>query len=129
MARRLFRTMRADDDGKPMLGEGARYLGIRVPPNETADVEPDVEGNVHPGPHGLSVTPDDPRGLPRTLRPTALGGKAKDPLWELDDDDLPDGLVFNDDEPTHGFVGPSKEMPAEEFTRLVHGLRDKWRRA
>jgi len=40
-----------------MMGEGARYLGLRVPPNGNPDVEPDAAGMVDRGKHGLSVTP------------------------------------------------------------------------
>ena len=46
---RAYRTMTRADDGKPVAAASARALGVRVPPDARCDIEPDGDGNVHPG--------------------------------------------------------------------------------
>jgi hypothetical protein len=48
----IYRAM-LPDGGYPKVGRSASTLGVRVP----VDIEPDGTGNVHPGPHGMSVAP------------------------------------------------------------------------
>lgn len=108
----------------PMLGERALYLGIRVP----RDIEPDEKGQVTRGTNGLSVTPDDPRGLPLFARPPELGGRGIDPVWELDLESLPEGLAFIDDEPTHGYIAPANGMSIDSYRALIRSTRPLWRR-
>ena len=47
----------------------------------------------------------------------------------LAEDHMPDGLIFEGDEPTHGFIAPAAKMPSGEYIALVRLLRDRWRRA
>jgi hypothetical protein len=74
---KLFRGMKEHANGLPELGESSRCLGVRpgldVPATELDDL-------VWPGEGGLSVSPDDPHGLPNFRRPPVLGGTGKDPV-------------------------------------------------
>jgi hypothetical protein len=44
--------------GAPLVGTGDAMLGARVP----IDIKTDLDGLVHPGRGGMSVTPDDMHG-------------------------------------------------------------------
>ena len=85
----LYRGMR-EADGLPVTGPTARTLGAR--PGVDVPVGPD--GMVHPGTGGVSVSPDSPLNLPPHRRPPEFGGTGRDPVWRLDERDLPDGLSY-----------------------------------
>lgn len=127
MGRKLLRPMRADAAGKPLLGEGARYLGVRMPPNRHADVVPDQNGMVHMGDHGVSVTPVRVEDLPEFLTPAE---SKNEKVFELDEDHLPSGLSFrpDPDDATHGFLAPATSMTAAAYRELVNSTLDAWRR-
>lgn len=56
----------------------------------------------------------------------SFGGYGKDPLWELETDELryrPDPK-----NPTgHGFIEPAEEMPFKDYERAIHATRALWR--
>ena len=61
----------------------------------------------------MSVTPHTPANLP------PMNGKnLKD--FEYDLDNLPEGLRFLQDKPTHGLIEPSRPMKIEVFQQLIH---------
>ena len=70
----LFRGMREDVDGRPLVVESARGLGARNP----IDIEPDRDESVRPGAGGMSVSPGSPANLPRHRRPPSWGGTGLD---------------------------------------------------
>src|SRR5689334_10713461 len=81
---KIFRAMQ-EVGGLPKTGETARTLGVRVP----ADIQPDGDGMVEPGPVGMSVAPslcDLPtHRIPRRLRrlaPDATGNDS-DFVWSM----------------------------------------------
>ena len=114
-------------DGLPVTGPTARTLGAR--PGVDVPVGPD--GMVHPGTGGVSVSPDSPLNLPPHRRPPEFGGTGRDPVWRLDERDLPDGLSYRPDpvRPSgHGFVEPSRSMPLTEYQRLLESTRPSWTR-
>lgn len=96
--------MKLAETGRPSGGPIARTLGVRIP----ADIRTGARGIVGPGTGGMSVTPDDPLLLPRYGRPPNLaGGIGKDPVWEMREDRLGDGLGFRSvprNPREHGFV-------------------------
>ena len=57
----LYRAM-ADDSGMPLID--SFHLGVRTS-GPRVDIVVDATGTVHPNTGGMSVTPDDPMGLPR----------------------------------------------------------------
>lgn len=121
--------MRAAEDGSPQVGETGRYLAVRRS-GRFRDIDVDEGGMVGPETGGASVSPPPPENLPEQLRPPGFGGYGKDPLWELDTDDLPPDLRYRPDpkNPTgHGFVEPAAPMLFEDFERAVHGTRSSWR--
>lgn len=113
---RVLRGMRADQaDGLPAIGETGRYLGVR--PGVDILVAPD--GFVDSGTEGMSVVPPPVENLVDHRRPPDFGGTGKDPGFELDTEDLPEG---------HGFIEPARRVSFEEYRRAIHQTRTLWRR-
>jgi hypothetical protein len=124
--------MKANErDGLPEIGERGRYLGVQP----GVDVLVDADGSVDPyqrraKPQGLSVSPPPVTNLQPHRRPPEFGGTGKDPVFELETDDLPEGLEYrpDPDDPGHGLIGPSRRMGFEEYRAAVLETRPLWRR-
>src|SRR5689334_20370385 len=86
----LYRTMRKEYDGRPVVASSAsllspaRALGVRP----EIDIPVDDDGYVGPGEDGMSVSQDSPEHLPSHRRPRWLGGESDDPLWQVEEDDI-----------------------------------------
>ena len=122
---RVLRAMKAEDDDLPKVGVSARTLGAR--PN--IDIPLDEDGLVEPEMEGMSVSPPPLENLPYYRRPREFGGEGRDPLWELETDELPAELVYRpdpDDPDRHGFIEPRWWMSFEEYQRAIHSTRGLW---
>lgn len=109
-----------------MVGTGPSMLGARVP----IDIRPDTSGKVHPSHGGISVTPDDPAGLPPHFRPPALGGFGALPIYYLSSDRLGLELQFRRDgkkPERHGFVEPTREMLLDHYQQALAETKRNWR--
>jgi hypothetical protein len=125
---KLYRAMTAAADGLPQVGRSARSLGIRTS-NESSN--PDVTATdpaeiIQPGTGGMSEAPNDPANLPPLRRPPALGGKGKDPVWEIDTADLGPDLQSRQDTATHVLIEPARPMTLAEFEAALAATRAKW---
>ena len=84
----VYRAMLADG-GRPRVGPSALALGVRVPPDEHADIGIDAEGMVEPGTSGMSVAPAwrllPTHRIPRRLRAKfrRATGKSELFLWRM----------------------------------------------
>jgi hypothetical protein len=124
--------MKANEgDGLPEIGERGRYLGVRP----GVDVLVGADGFVEPyqpgaKPQGLSVSPPPASNLPRHRRPLEFGGTGSDPIFELETEDLPEGLAYrpDPDDPGHGLIGPARRMGLEEYRAAILETRVLWRR-
>lgn len=127
---RLLRTMRIDPaDGLPVVGDGPRMLGVRVPPSEPADVRPGADGRVAPGAGGMSVTADDPFAMPRHLRPAQFRGTlapGRGEVCVLDRATVEPPLALRADGPPHHLVEPDRPLPIEEFQGALRATRSQW---
>jgi hypothetical protein len=77
----------------------------------------------------MSVSPPPPENLPPSRLPRDRGGKGKDPIWQLETDDLPRELSYRadpDDPDAHGFIEPSWVMSFEDYQKAIHGSRTRW---
>lgn len=119
--RKVYRAMKEDPDGGPMVGPTARTLGVRP-----GDDIPVVAGRVKPGTGGMSVAPDGPMNLPDHRRPPKLGGSGKDPVWEITIDSLGHDVVYRQDKPNHGLFEPAREMSIDEFQEALAALAPRW---
>jgi hypothetical protein len=123
----VLRAMKTDEDGLPKPGwSGARTLvarcSIDIPLRQD-------DGWVAARMGGMSVSPPPPDNLPPSRLPRDMGGKGKDPIWELETDSLPRELTYRPDPDipdTHGFIEPSWVMSFEDYQKAVHETRGLW---
>ena len=123
----VLRAMKVDEDGRPKAGwSGARTLvaqcSIDIPLRQD-------DGFVEPRMGGTSVSPPPPENLPPSRLPREMGGKGKDPIWQLETDDLPRELTYRPDPDapdTHGFIEPSWAMSFGDYLNAIHETRDMW---
>ncbi|WP_449267433.1 Tse2 family ADP-ribosyltransferase toxin [Gemmata massiliana] len=116
------------DDGLPQVARSARALGVRTL-NESTN--PDVTATapdeiIQPGTGGMSEAPNDPANLPPLRKPASLGGKGKDPVWEIDTTDLGPDLQFRQDGAKHVLIEPAHPMTLAEFEQALVATRSKW---
>ena len=111
--------------GAPLVGTGDAMLGARVP----IDIKTDLDGLVHPGRGGMSVTPDDPARLPPHFRPASLGGFGKLPVFGVETTKLGDLLFYRPDlkKPTrHGYVEPRTVMAIAAYQVAIAATGPHW---
>jgi len=117
----------------PKLGSSARTLGVRVP----QDIEPDANGDVHLGPHGMSVAPSL-RDLPvqwvpkrlRHLREGAIGPDTSK-VWchgegKFEAAIVAPHLVLQPDRTDHGTVAPDATMQLAAYEAALAATRPDW---
>jgi hypothetical protein len=93
---KIYRAMTPDPEGLPLVGRSARQLGVRprdrLPHNDVSAASPD---DVVPPGEGMSAAPNDPANLGKNRRPPQVnGGTGKDPVWEIDTDELGPNLQY-----------------------------------
>lgn len=121
---KLYRVMKVDADGKPLIGSGSMMLGVRptdpAQPNRRPDV-PAVAGTdiVQPGDGGMSCY-SDPAAITIQL------GKLV--LWSIDSNDLPPELIPQDAGVPHYHVEPNQGVSLDRLQALLAGTRDLWQR-
>ena len=121
----IFRAMKEDSKGKPLTGNSARTLGVRIG-GKYADILINGQGKVHPNTGGMSVTPDTPLKLPKSRLPKSLGGEGRDPVFSFPIVDLPVSLTLRSDTRYHALVEPLKSCLFQEFEQNLHGTRGDW---
>jgi hypothetical protein len=124
----LYRTMRANADGRPTVGRSFLCLGVRIL-GPSADVRVLDDGTVLPLSGGMSAFLD-PRKMPKSLRPRTLAekpGESPHPLFKLTDDKIPPTLAFRRDSEHHGLVEPSAPCKIEEYEGDLESTRAEWR--
>jgi hypothetical protein len=124
----LFRSMKEDVDGLPVVGATGRTLGVRPGNAPTPDVLAiSAHDLVMPGQGGISVAPHDPMHLLKHRRPSSLGGTGLDPVWYIETDDLPPDLQFRQDSVTHGVIEPVCAMTLQKFEDALAASRSNWK--
>jgi hypothetical protein len=127
----VLRAMKVDEDGFPKPGwSGARTLVARCSIDIPLGQD---DGFVAPRMGGVSVSPPPPENLPPSRLPrdaySHLGGKGKDPIWELETDNLPRELTYRpdpDSPDTHGFIEPTWVMSFADYLSAAHDTRSQW---
>ncbi|MGH7436528.1 MAG: hypothetical protein ACRENE_12715 [Polyangiaceae bacterium] len=122
----LYRTFVTDEKDRPKIGIEDFMLGARVP----IDIKPDRDGMVRPGIGGMSVTPNDPSGLPPHLRPISLaGGQSTLPVFVIGASDLGPSLRFQRAKrhpERHGYVEPAMAMKLEAYQNALGSTVSEW---
>lgn len=121
----LFRAMRKTPQGLPQVGPTGRTLGGR-PGVDVAAIHP--HDFVGPGDGGMSVSPDDPRYLPEHRRPPLFQGDGRDPVWRIDEPQLPSSLAYRPDprDIKHGFIEPAVSMTLQEYQAALASTLPCW---
>jgi hypothetical protein len=119
---KLYRVMKIDLDGKPLVGTKFGMLGVRPtdPSNKNPRRRPDVAAVsatdiVSPG-----------EGLSTSLDPNVFKLRPGEAVFEIDTDDLGPDLRDNPDSPPHCLVQPIAPMTLESFQLAVADTRDLW---
>lgn len=121
---KLFRLMKVDADGKPLVGSGSMMLGVRptdpAQPNKRFDV-PAVLGvdAVHPGDGGLSCY-TDPAAIRIQPRNAAL--------WSIEVTNLPPVLSAQPAGTPHYHIEPDQTVTLDQLQQLLANTRDRWQR-
>lgn len=121
------------DGAYPKLGRSATTLGVRV----GEDIAPDGNGDVHPGPHGMSVAPslrDLPvHRVPKRLRHLREGASGSDNsrVWRhgegrFEVSIVAPHLVLQPDRSDHGIVAPESVMPLAQYEDAIAQTRSGW---
>jgi hypothetical protein len=121
------------ENGAPRCcGDSGSCLGVRIGTGKYDDIATQEDGHVHPRTGGLSVSPDDPKRLPRHRRPRSLGGDSTRPLWVVSHEQLQAELHYEPDEPDpegiirHGLVEPGIPMPPEALQEHLRNTTTLW---
>ena len=75
----MFRAMKQDSDGYPLVGRSGRMLGVRVD-GPFQDLPVAKDGTVAPKTGGMSVALEESHNLPKHRLPRSLGGEGRDLL-------------------------------------------------
>ena len=138
----VYRSMKSDseDESRPMLGDSASCLGVRVPPSKNCDIIPDELNCVHPKSGGMSVAPHwtDLKyfRIPKRLKDKYPGASGNNSLkcWKMGEGDfesakLTAGLYLRPDEgdsPKHGVVEPDSSMSLQTNQKRIADTQDHW---
>lgn len=125
---KLFRSMKEEPDGLPMVGPSGRMLGVRPGNAATPDVlAVQASDMVWPNQGGMSVAPHDALHLPKHRRPPSLGGTGQDPIWYIEIDEVGRDLQFRQDSAAHGVIEPLRSMTLQEYQDALESTRPRWK--
>jgi len=121
---KLYRVMKLDADGKPLIGIKGYMLGVRpTDPNSTDGRRRFDVKAVNPAD---TVSPGE--GLSTSLDPTSQKVRTNETLFELESDALPAELREFPDHGLHCLVEPPGPMTLEAFQQALADTRDLWTR-
>jgi hypothetical protein len=130
---KVLRAMSSGLDGSPEVAEAgknpARTIGVRTG-GRRFDIEVSAAGFVQPEKGGMSVSPPPPENLEEHRRPSKYGGTGKDPVWEMETDNMTADLAYRPDPGNpnlHGFIEPSRPMHLDNYLAALHSTRPLWR--
>jgi hypothetical protein len=135
----------AEANGKPRVGRSARLLGVRLGIDIDVEEIPkdwlDDNGYLRPETERKStgqlviVAIRDTKGmstslsiesLPAFRRPTAYGGMARDPLWQIESSKISGDLEAVQDSATHVSIMPRATMLLEKYETALVNTQNDW---
>jgi hypothetical protein len=136
----IYRTMKRAADGLPVVGSNSSTeLGVRLPPNQRADIDLDPNGHVVQNGRGMSVVANwrhllahqIPKRL-KTLFPGAVGNNSL-ACYRMGEGDFADGVVTNDlhlvlkpGRPHAGNVVPDQSVHYSQLQSNLAATRNQW---
>jgi hypothetical protein len=126
---KVFRVMKRDQDGLPIVGPASNALGVRP----GIDIDLDQQGNAIPNDKGMSVSPAwrdiSPRRIPKRLGGQGSNSAAAFTLGSgpFQQAVIADGLELLPDCATHGVIRPTQLVPLAQYEADLAGTRPNWR--
>ncbi len=135
----MYRPMKSDNDQLPVCGSNSKELGVRVPPNENADIDVTETQTVILNRRGMSVA-ENWRSLPGHLIPKRLtpvfpGATGSNSLscFRIGEGAFAD-CNFNDElilvlkpgRTSKGNLAPGREMSVGAFQAALAATREQW---
>jgi hypothetical protein len=107
---------------------GTRFAELGARPEKDFIVPLGPAGIVVPGNGGISVAIGTPMNLDPSVRPKALGGEGRYPLWGIHSAFLlTHGLVSNPQgSKKHSYIEPLTPMPLATYQNALAATRDEW---
>lgn len=124
-AQPMFRAMKEDADGFPVIGRSSRTLGVRIE-GPFRDIPVAVDGSVAPRTGGMSVALDAAQNLPKPRIPKSLGGEGRDPIFQMTCGSLPLTLIVRKKPYPHAYVEPRSRCPLAQFESALASTRHSW---
>lgn len=121
----MFRAMKKDPDGYPLVGRSGRTLGVRVD-GPYRDLPVAEDGAVAPETGGMSVALEKPRNLPKHRLPRSLGGEGRDPVFRMFAPLLPEALFLRTDRYPLAYIEPRRRCPLPQFEGDLNTTRSCW---
>ena len=131
--------MKSAPDGLPVVGKQSKELGVRVPPNEHADVDLEQDGQVVLNRRGMSVAAHwrflKPHLVPRRLKDHVYGASGPNSLaiyrygdGEFVESDLNEylALALKRGSMEQANVVPARAMSLDDFVMHLVGMREHW---
>lgn len=121
----MFRAMKQDSDGYPLVGRSGRTLGVRVD-GTFPDLAIAEDGTIAPGTGGMSVALEKSENLPKHRRPRSLGGEGRDPVFRMFSAMLPETLLLRPDRHPHAYIEPITRGPLPDYESALAATRNHW---
>ena len=119
---KLYRVMKLDADGRPLIGTRRNMLGVR--PTDPNNKDPRRRADTE------AVNPVDPvrpgEGLSTSLDPTVLRVGSGEALFEIEAADLGPYFRPNPDHPPHCLIEPTAPVALADFQQALASTRDLW---
>lgn len=127
----MYRVMLKGADNKPVTGDQACMLGVRIP----TDIAPDSASNVHPATGGMSVSPSiwtiPVHRVPIRLKNLITGarGKNEHSVWSMGQSAFVAGritkeLALRPENDRHGLVEPSVVMSIQKYQAALASTKN-----
>jgi hypothetical protein len=119
---KLYRAMKVDTDGKPLVGQRRSMLGVR--PTDPNNTDPRRRFDVAATNDAETVSPGE--GLSTSVDPKKLLVGAGETVFEIETIDLPPELTPNSDHSPHCLIQPSSPTTLGEYQQALEDTRDLW---
>jgi hypothetical protein len=124
-ARPMFRAMKQDPNGYPVIGRSGRTLGVRIE-GPVRDIPVAEDGTVAPQTGGMSVALDVPQNLPKPRLPKSLGGEGRDSAFRMFVEALAPALLVRSDRYPHALVEPSARCALARYESDLVATCQHW---
>jgi hypothetical protein len=121
----LFRAMKKNGDGFPLVGPSSRTLGVRSD-GPCCDLPIAADGSVSPETGGMSVALDKAENLPKHRLPKSQGGNGRDAVFRLFSTTLAPTLAVRSDRYPHALVEPSARCLLSQYESDLAATRQHW---